>query len=47
MSADTKVKAYDVDTGRVVWEIAGIGQNPIPQPVQFRDTVILMVALSE
>ena len=42
VSADTKVKAYDVDSGKVVWEIAGLGQNPIPQPVQFRDTVILM-----
>jgi outer membrane protein assembly factor BamB len=42
VSADTKVKAYDVETGKVVWEVAGIGMNPIPQPVQFRDTVILM-----
>lgn len=42
VSADTKVKAYDVDTGKVVWEVTGLGQNPIPQPVQFRDTVILM-----
>lgn len=42
VSADTKVKAYDVDTGKLVWEVAGLGQNPIPQPMQFRDTVILM-----
>ena len=42
VSADTKVKAYDVDTGKVIWEVAGLGMNPIPQPVQFRDTVILM-----
>ncbi len=42
VSADTKVKAYDVDTGRVIWEVAGLGMNPIPQPVQFRDAVILM-----
>ena len=42
VSADTKVKAYDVNTGKVVWEVAGIGMNPIPQPVQFRDTVLLM-----
>ena len=42
VSADTKVKAYDVETGKVAWEVAGIGMNPIPQPVQFRDTVILM-----
>jgi outer membrane protein assembly factor BamB len=42
VSADTKVKAYDADTGKVVWEIAGIGMNPIPQPVQFGDLVLLM-----
>ena len=42
VSADTKVRAYDVNSGKVVWEVAGIGTNPIPQPVQHRDTVILM-----
>lgn len=42
VSADTKVKAYDVESGKVIWEVAGLGTNPIPQPVQFRDTVLLM-----
>ena len=42
VTADTKVKAYDVNTGKVVWEVAGLGTNPIPQPVQFRDTVLVM-----
>jgi outer membrane protein assembly factor BamB len=42
VTADTKVKAYDVNTGKVAWEVAGLGTNPIPQPVQFRDTVLLM-----
>ena len=42
VTADTKVKAYDVNTGKVVWEVAGLGVNPIPQPVQFRDTVLVM-----
>ncbi len=42
VSADTKVKAYDVNTGKVAWEVAGIGMNPIPQPVQFGDLVIVM-----
>jgi outer membrane protein assembly factor BamB len=42
VTADTKVKAYDVHTGTVVWEVAGLGPNPIPQPVQFRDTVLVM-----
>ena len=42
VTADTKVKAYDVQSGKVVWEVAGLGTNPIPQPVQFGDTVIVM-----
>ena len=42
VTADTKVKAYDVNTGKVIWEVAGLGPNPIPQPVQFRDMVLVM-----
>lgn len=42
VTADTRVKAYDVQTGKVIWEVAGLGMNPIPQPVQFGDSVILM-----
>ena len=30
VTADTKVKAYDVNTGKVVWEVAGLGTNPDP-----------------
>ena len=30
VTADTKVKAYDVDTGKVVWEVAGLGAEPHP-----------------
>ena len=42
VTADTKVKAYDVDTGKVVWEVAGLGLNPIPQPAQHGDLVLVM-----
>jgi outer membrane protein assembly factor BamB len=42
VTADTKVRAYDVATGKVIWEAAGLGTNPIPQPVQFRDLVLVM-----
>jgi outer membrane protein assembly factor BamB len=42
VTADTKVKAYDAATGKLVWEVAGLGMNPIPQPVRFRDTVLVM-----
>jgi outer membrane protein assembly factor BamB len=47
VTADTKVRAYDVATGKPVWEVAGLGMNPIPQPVQFRDTVIVMSGYRE
>lgn len=42
VTADTKVKAYDIETGKVIWEVAGLGLNPIPQPVQFGGTVLVM-----
>ncbi|MCL4849001.1 MAG: PQQ-binding-like beta-propeller repeat protein [Acidobacteria bacterium] len=42
VTARTKVKAYDLASGKVVWEVAGLGSNPIPQPVQFRDIVLVM-----
>jgi outer membrane protein assembly factor BamB len=42
VTADTKVKAYDVNTGKVIWEVAGLGTNPIPQPVQHGDLVLVM-----
>ena len=42
VTAGTKVKAYDVETGKVVWEVAGLGTNPIPQPVQHGDLVLVM-----
>jgi outer membrane protein assembly factor BamB len=42
VSAETKVTALDVTTGKVVWEVAGLGMNPIPQPVQHGDTVLVM-----
>ena len=42
VSAETKVTGLDVNTGKVVWEVGGLGMNPIPQPVQHGDTVLLM-----
>lgn len=42
VTADTKVRSYDVNSGKVLWEAAGLGMNPIPQPVQFRDMVLVM-----
>ena len=42
VTADTRVKSYDVNTGKVIWEVTGLGTNPIPQPVQHGDLVLMM-----
>ena len=36
------VRAYDFDTGALLWEAAGLGENTIPQPVQHEDLVFAM-----
>lgn len=40
--ATNKVRAYDLATGKLVWEVAGLGTNVIPQPVLHNDTVLVM-----
>jgi outer membrane protein assembly factor BamB len=42
IAASNKVRAYQPEDGRVVWECAGLGANVIPQPVQYNDTVLVM-----
>ena len=42
VSATRKTRAYDYDTGRLVWEVAGLGLNTIPAPIQFEDLVFVM-----
>ncbi len=42
ITATTKVRAYDYETGTQIWEAAGIGVNPIPLPVQQNDLVYVM-----
>ena len=37
-----RVRAYDADTGQIVWETAGLTMNPIPSPVSADGLVILM-----
>jgi outer membrane protein assembly factor BamB len=41
-SATNKTRAYDYDSGKVIWECGGLGANVIPAPVLFGDTVIVM-----
>lgn len=42
VSATNKVRAYDPENGKVIWECAGLGVNVIPAPVRHNDMVYLM-----
>jgi outer membrane protein assembly factor BamB len=42
VNSPRKVRGYDYETGRQVWETAGLGQNTIPRAVQHRDSVLVM-----
>jgi outer membrane protein assembly factor BamB len=36
------VRGYDFETGTLLWEAAGLGENTVPQPVQHNDLVFAM-----
>jgi len=42
VSASKKVSSYDLETGKVIWEAAGLGQNTIPAPVALDGIAIVM-----
>jgi outer membrane protein assembly factor BamB len=42
VSATKKVHAYDLETGKPIWEVAGLGQNTIPAPVAADGMIYLM-----
>jgi outer membrane protein assembly factor BamB len=42
ISATNKVRSYDLATGKLIWECAGLGSNVIPAPVIHNGTVIVM-----
>ena len=42
VSATNKVRAYDLKTGKLLWECGGLGPNVIPAPVKMGDSVIVM-----
>jgi outer membrane protein assembly factor BamB len=42
VNSPRKVRGYDYETGRQIWETAGLGQNTIPRAVQHGDTVLVM-----
>jgi outer membrane protein assembly factor BamB len=37
-----KVRGYDYETGKEIWQVAGLGANTIPRPVQYQDLVLSM-----
>lgn len=42
VSATGKVRSYDFDSGKLIWECAGLGTNVIPAPVHLNDIVFVM-----
>ena len=42
VTATPKAMAYDFETGKLVWEVSGLGLNPIPMPIQSGDVVYVM-----
>ena len=42
VSASNKVRSYDFNIGKVIWECAGLGTNTIPQPVRQDDLIFVM-----
>ena len=42
VSATKKVRSYDVNTGKLIWECEGLGSNVIPAPVYHNGVVFVM-----
>ncbi len=42
VSATKKVHSYDLETGKPIWEVGGLGQNTIPAPVAGDGMVFVM-----
>lgn len=42
VSATRKVRSYDLKSGEVIWECAGLGTNTIPAPVRHGDMIYVM-----
>ncbi len=42
VSASSKVRAYDLQTGKLLWDCAGLGANAIPAPVAQNGIVYVM-----
>jgi outer membrane protein assembly factor BamB len=42
VAGSAKVRSYNLETGKTIWECAGLGANTIPQPVRQDDMVFVM-----
>jgi len=42
VNSPRKVRGYDYESGKQIWETAGLGLNTIPRAVQHGDTVVVM-----
>jgi outer membrane protein assembly factor BamB len=42
VNSQRKVRSYDYESGKPIWEAAGLGRNTIPRPVQHGDLVLVM-----
>ena len=42
VAGSNRTRSYDLASGKVIWEVAGLGANTIPQPVRQDDLVFLM-----
>jgi len=42
VNGSNRVRDYDFDTGKLIWECGGLGLNTIPQPVHQDDLVFVM-----
>ena len=47
VTSTPKAMAYDFQTGKLVWEVSGLGRNPIPIPVQGGDVVYVMTGFRD
>jgi outer membrane protein assembly factor BamB len=43
VAATNKVRSYDIKTGKVIWECAGLGGNVIPAPV-YKDGIVYVMS---
>ena len=47
VSAKNKVRSYDLKTGKLIWECAGLGMNPVPAPVTQDGVVYVMTGFRD